>query len=295
MRIHLEGLGFVGSVLAHTLAAAGVKFTWNDINSPTTAWKSSTATVLPSAGDAASYDRWTETPDWIAPYVERGAYWYHSKTAPGAAEIAHDVDMQVARRHRLSSIHVNAERFVLDTRAHFELMRISNRFGDPLIIRTHGFTDATHYLWGWSGYARIDTILPCGLRRPCLYGRATRYELAYAYPWPGTNQWRIGSELVNMRQCRSRAHILDDCADRWRGRIHRMFGETVTVSDIGGLQEGWRPMGPEEYARVAGGEHDAPLLRREGTRLWRIVPMGRFGVRWALSAAHEVMQELERH
>ena len=92
MRVHLEGMGLQGSLLLYLLQQknlANLELTWNDIDSPHTAWKASTGAIYPAnstkfGDDHACHQRWGEWHElgWFQPYLERCNFWFSQKSPP---------------------------------------------------------------------------------------------------------------------------------------------------------------------------------------------------------------------
>lgn len=290
--LHLQGMGIVGCGVALALAELGMEFTWNDQDSPVTAWRACTGAIYPSAAprDLAGYQgwlAWLEKP-WAAGVVERADYWYSTKQPPHAEKgLKPTAEYHGLRRNPKPSLHLNAQRFVEQTRAAFAGQRREHEADGDTVVVTHGFNARLRrYVWGWTGRVRLRTDLPRDLGlRPCLYFRPSLVQMAYAYPIPGTDQWYAGSALITQQQPRSR-DIQPSC-ERWWKLFHAVAGDAVTVtSGPDDLVEGWRPStGPVE------GEDAVPFWEWMDGRLV-VMPMWHSGVRWLPAVVSELTRTL---
>src|SRR5258705_10611253 len=122
MRVHLQGMGVTGSLLARLLEHAGIPFTWHDCEANRVAWKAATGAIYPCGPPGAEdYERWRELLGDVfleEKWWELARYWYNHKKAP------HGSPLKEALRSReglaLSphpSLHVNSQSLVALTRA----------------------------------------------------------------------------------------------------------------------------------------------------------------------------------
>lgn len=77
MTVHIEGMGWLGSMLARRLERADIDFTWSDNDDPFPAWPASTGLVYPTAPDDErsvrgmnGWKRWLKEDEWLAGYTE---------------------------------------------------------------------------------------------------------------------------------------------------------------------------------------------------------------------------------
>lgn len=272
--IHIEGMGWLGSVLAFRLAAEGRAFSWSDTRDPMNSWEASTGLVYP-AGDERSQKNLTEWNRWyLRPFlpdgtVERVNYLFGHKNPPhggkwGFIDLGH---AKVADDHAFS---VNVPAIVAAARDRFaERETDVVPPGTTSVAVAHGTARAESYMWGWSAQVRL--VLPPELEtlehRPVFYGRRVR-RLAYAYALPGTGLHLAGSTLV--RQTTRKELDAEKHFARWMADFREVF-PSIGVEDVARPIQGWRP-------RPAADDLDG--LREDGNRV--IFPaLWHSGVRWA--------------
>lgn len=259
MRVHLEGMGITGSLLALCLERAGVDFTWDDANSPLAAWQASTGAVYPT-GRTGSIDRWTyeRWVEWVRsdrfastyPYswLESCAYWFNHKAPPheGPGQVTREVGGWM-RGTEHAAIQINAQRLVPIVRDRFKEKRRESRDTKRLRIVAHGFSARrTHCYWGWTRLVGLDIAssvkaLSLG-RRASIYFRDGRFNMAYAYPVPGdASRWYAGSSLIKQLRGGERSLEIEPKYERWKQTLERVSGGLLRVVAEGDMLEGWRP------------------------------------------------------
>lgn len=283
-RVHLEGMGFLGSYLAWRLDQAGIPFTWEDRNSDITAWRASTGSVYPSGDPVewACYMQWRASlltaPDAVSLYLAAVPYWYTSKGAPHGGRWPAARDLGYIRQHGVWSIHVNVQSWVRATRRALAERRVPAP-PDAVRVIAHGFSARlAGYVWGWSRRVRLrydtDTFGP----RACFYCREGRFKLAYAYPVPGEpDTWYAGSSMIPQKAARPLE--VDSKYQRWLEDFTRLTHGNVEVEPRADIVQGWRP-------KPAAGDDD--LLRPVGGALV-VRPMGASGVRLAPAVGDELL------
>ena len=144
MSVHIEGMGWLGTVLAWQLSEARIPFTWHDTDEPITAWRASTGGIYPDGNDEggqAAYSEWTQWARYQAqwrPYVEAADFWYSTKNPPHGGRYKAVADIGSLRLAFPPSYHVNVQRWVKRARLAFGPYR------DPLpsptvYVVAHGF------------------------------------------------------------------------------------------------------------------------------------------------------------
>ncbi len=262
MRIHIEGMGILGSLVALTLAGKKIPFTWHDTNEKQVAWQASTGAIYPAGADGSvdkeCYDAFANMLGHsayalLAKHCEFSWYVFNHKKPP------HDgrYDFNPIGNYGLNigdslSMHLNAQTFVPAVRERFKSKRLRDRPTDTkgidFYIVAHGFPSAasqrtSHYYWGWTRLVQLKydkRLLPQQPnKRPCFYFRQGRFVMAYAYPVPGTPWWYSGSSLIVQRERKS----LDMPAkyERWKAFFEKLGGGYVKVAKEGEYLEGWRP------------------------------------------------------
>lgn len=286
MVIHVEGMGWLGSVVAWHLHRAGYDFTWHDIDARFVAWAASTGIVYPTGNDTraesdwATWLRWVDEPPWEDKTgAQACSFWFNHRNPPHGGTYRLFADLGWARMASLPAVQVDVPRLVSHARSHFSAQRTDGPpAGAHTLIRAHGFTPErlVGYLWGWS--APVELTYPAELEEasrlgpPTFYARRNRYTMAYAYKAahePGV--WLAGSATahqLNPRTLATAHHV-----DRWRRTIEELLPR-LRVEAIGDVRQGWRPkaataerLDVEVTAGAAGAVITAPPLRGSGVRL----------------------------
>jgi hypothetical protein len=284
MAVHIEGMGWLGSVLAYRLRAEGVEFTWNDTEDKLNSWEASTGLVYP-AGDERSQKNLTEWNRWyLRPFlpersVERVNYLFAHKSPPHGGKWGfHDLGpAKLADDHAFS---VNVPAIVHQARREFAARRTDSVPAGALLFRAHGTQRAEKYMWGWSAPVRL--VLPPALadleHRPVFYGRQVR-RLVYAYALPGTDLHLAGSTLV--RQSTRKPLNVEKHVARWCADWVVTFPE-IGLMDIGKPVQGWRPRPAEDDHADVVRTGDSVSL----PALWHS------GVRWAPGVIDKAIEQL---
>lgn len=298
--VHIEGMGWLGSVIAWHLERAGIGFTWQDNNAAHVAWRACTGIVYP-AGDersVADYNAWLEwqrRPWWpVRPMGGRAelcAYWFNHRNPPHEGKYRIVKDLVWARMGALPAVQVNVPEIVARTQYHFSgARRTAEPKGRHVLIRAHGFGPRLGgYMWGWS--TPVELSYPSALAaasdlRPTFYSRQGRFKMAYAYAVPGSPElWLAGSSLITQRTAKPL-----DARKHFSGWL-RTFAETmpgIEVVNAGEPVQGWRP-------KPAPGDDGKVHLGR-GARgpVISVPPLWHSGVRWAPSVVQQTMEALER-
>lgn len=304
--VHLEGMGVLGSVLALCLERAHVPFTWHDTDEVTTAWRASTGCVYPvlragskSAQGYAAWNHWLTTglipKRWRC--TERAVAWFNGKVAPHDGSYPVTVDQKALRCNpEHPSVHVNAQRLVPLTRQRFAAHRLPGRSSKAKhYVVAHGFGKRLdHYFWGWA--MPVQLSLPLWMRtrdgdptRPSVYTRYKRFEMAYAYPMPGTQLWYAGSSLIHQRLPKPldvEKHFL-----RWRMIFQRLTKGTVGVHVSGEAMQGWRPAGAKTSEEKSAKDDQLRVLLRG--RTLEVPPLYHSGIRHSPLVVEQVFQKLK--
>lgn len=243
--IHIEGMGWFGSITALALERAEVPFTWHDSGAAHTAWKASTGIVYP-AGDERSelnrhrWQRWVLDgwlPNGSAKMVQ---YQFAHKKPPheGAYEWRRLSSGLGVAAH--SAVAVAVQTIVTEARSRFEHSRLGAApRGTPTIV-AHGHERAKGWVWGWSRKVALANTGEAVLA--AYYGKRHRFDLTYLYPVadePGW--WYAGSALVNERKPRERtATELTAEWMRWCEAKEALF-PALKVLRVQPMVQGWRP------------------------------------------------------
>lgn len=290
MRVHLEGMGVVGSILAHELIAAGHDVTWSDIDRYRTAWKACTGCVFPSgnAADEQARLEWeriaTTLGGSLRHYTEVCPYVFGSQKPPHGGHYSYSrtvLGLNVAEASEVVSVHVNAQLLVGDTRAllaHCELPQYPAPEYDIRIV-THGFS---HLLkaewWGWTVPVRIHRVDPTLPERACYYkhlGPAGGPN--YAYPIPQTDLWYAGSTL---RRSTNELHAEAEYR-LWLRRFLEWTAGAVEVERAGDPIHGWRPSATSPALSKAVPEQWLHPFGPPEEKTWAVWPCATDGIRRA--------------
>lgn len=291
MSVHLEGMGLLGSLLAWQLDRYKVPFSWHDSDSQTAAWRASTGCAYPSGHfqdmeALALWQAWAESPPWpsLPTVCCKASFWYSSKHPPHAAKYRPRVDLGALRMAPIPSVHLDVRSFVRHTREHFKARRLNGRPDGTQVIVAHGFDPRRlrRVIWGWSARVRLG-LSDKLLEQPqptCLYLRVGRYQMAYAYPVPGTDLHFAGSSMVVQQQ--PKALEIESKLARWIEHLERTSGGHARVLDVIETAQGWRPDAhPDDAAWVR--EIDGDLVVR---------PMQASGMRHGPHVLRAVLEEL---
>lgn len=287
--IHIEGMGWFGSVLAYRLDSLGVDFTWSDTEDVKNSWEASTGLVYPAGDERSernlhSWARWYAEPFLPEHTVERVNYLFGHKKQPHGGKWAF-TELGFAKMALASAYSVNVPAIVHGARLKFRYRRVNADEVSAFrrVIVAHGSARAGSYVWGWSVPVKLE--LPDAYSsplRPVLYGRQVR-RLAYAYAVPGTDQHLAGSTLVRQKIRKE----LD--AEKHYARWEKDFTETfpeVGYRRVGEAVQGWRPRPTDT---------DVELIREVGDTLY-VPALWHSGVRWAPEVVDALLQRLEvRH
>jgi hypothetical protein len=296
MKVHLNGFGLTGALLAHRLSRFGVEFTWYDPDLPRTAWKASTGAIYPAGSYKFGPDKecWEVWQRWhqqeqFGPHLEAATYIFGQKQPPhgGKYGTSRDpvYDLGIAD---VPSFHFNAQSFVPEMRRTFEEKRLDAPVerGDrkyDFVINAHGFGDRYAFsYWGWTRLVRLSwDELTLGIeRRPCFYFRPNKVQMAYAYPVPGTKWWYAGSSIIQQKAGNEKSLSIEPKYEKWKELFLKLAKGSVIIAEEGDFLEGWRP---------AAAPTDTAWIRRSGNYL-SVRPLWNSGIRhfpsqWAGIAA----------
>src|ERR1700755_809406 len=161
--IHIEGMGVLGSLIAHQLTTefAGIHLTWHDIDVGCNAWRACTGAVYPS-GDRS--DEWARSRWWLSAthklgpkFVERANYWFSQKHPPHKGKYQIVTKLGSLKCADPQSIHFNAQTFVPWMQERLGQFRKEGASSSAnAYIVAHGFGPRlSHYYWGWSRRGRL--------------------------------------------------------------------------------------------------------------------------------------------
>lgn len=299
-KIHIEGMGLMGCLIATAFERDGIDFTWNDTDEKVTAWKASTGCVFPTGepSEIANYNEWinwlhcqNEFGSWMRTHMERGLWTYISFAPPhdgrkvGVLELTRLGHLAVSN---MSTLHLNVPMFVAQTSEKFAGARADRRPDQELIV-SHGYKRAVRYGWGWSCRAslKLSDELLAALQgaRPCLYLRKG-YLMYYAYPMPATDQFIVGTQNVSQKEPKERD--TDTPYLKWLEHLEKTVGDHVWVRKLfdSTMQQGWRPYGEE-------GTKDVVRTKRE-PRTYFVKPQSGNGLRMFPGTYRALRKAMER-
>jgi hypothetical protein len=278
MRLHLSGMGVLGSLTAWQLHLRGIDFTWDDSEEKINAWGASTGACYPSGGEVdtkchATWIDWATNGIYPSKVVEVCSYWVDRLTKSLPHGLEADVEKEFKGVRLVGkSVHLDAQRLVTLTRLEFgDRRRKSAALSKPGAVRlvSHGFSKRrARYLWGWTRLVKLKYPPAVSVSgRPSFYLRKNRFQFAYCYPQAGTEWWYAGSNLISQHEARS-LKILPKY-EAWKARFEELANGAVKVSEEGQMLEGWRPAkagklsGTEGYASDGGS-----FIEREGQAVY---------------------------
>lgn len=295
--IHIQGMGWIGSILALNLERQGVDFTWHDTEARRVAWRASNGVIYPD-GDAAAkaskqvWDGWVASGLLPADIVSPALFAYSQKSPPhGGTYKPIQLWPGVHSSPPGEAYIVNVAGAVAYTRERFADRRLDSAPADSTIVVSHGSSERCGgYDWGWTAKARLK--LPNAAKRAIsdvggiqMYGRVNRFELAHATSIPGNpDRFKIGTSSQNSGKSRPN-DALAQFAKRIQ-QVERLF-PGVKVLDAETPVEGWRPRNkrPDDTAPRWTPNYD-------GQRLV-LAPAGHNGVRFAPRIVADALTALE--
>lgn len=290
MTLHIEGMGWLGSLIAARLHRDGYDFTWHDTETPIRAWRASTGLVSPDGDDRsrAELDAFNaEVRPLLGDYCEPVTYCYSHKNPPHSG-VYPTQPLRPGLTAALTDAYVvDVPGFVHATRRRHTEQRTEGVPRDAhLVIQAHSGGRTGAQIWGWSALAQLH--IPADIveaaPNPVFYGRVVR-RIAYAYPLPGTKLHRIGSTMVRQTQPKPLDAVKH--LHRWSVDFANLF-PSIRVDIAGEPVQGWRPS-PRE--NDSGGPEF--VQRNGGPARLTMPPLAHSGVRWSpsvLRAAYGAIQ-----
>ena len=291
MKIHLQGMGLLGSIIAWHLEERCIPFVWSDIDANVCAWRASTGCVYPS-GDNAEFDAYVQWREWNnggAPWSDRlghisetAAYWFLTKNPPHGAKYGIANQVGKLRMGTRPTVQVNVQRFVEDTRrAFFARHWTGEPATDSTVVVSHGYDRRrlSHFKWGWSAKVKLE-VAPEILWKSEVFGRPNLYLkrgamsfLIYAYPVPGEPEhWYAGSSVI--RQTTPKALEVEKKFAFWKRCVEETSEGAVKVLEASYFSEGWRPCAKDddtEFSRWIDGQLVVRPMSHSGVRLSPLV------------------------
>lgn len=287
MKVHIEGMGLTGSMLATMLAERGIEFTWHDTDDKQVAWQASTGAIYPAGSHKFGPDEDCRTvwADWHARQLfgtstEEARYVYCTKSPPHEGKYAREQLESGLWLAGPSSYHLNAQELVPAVRERFAAQRVQVAFAPgpddvDWYIVAHGWGRRLgHMYWGWTRLVTLDYDRSLYQRdgqelRPCFYFREGRFVMAYAYPVPNTPYWYAGSSIIKQPILGRKSLEMEPKYDRWKTNFERLAAGAVTVAQEGDFIEGWRPAAKADddaWTRVRGNVISVRPLWNSGIR-----------------------------
>lgn len=261
MRIHLEGMGLQGSMIATLLARNGLDFTWNDTKESICAWPASTGAIYPSGSTKFGPDEKCRTvwAHWhqnklFDNWTERATWCFSSVKPPH--ESKHRFHRIIDGRFGVlsaPSYHLNAQEMVAAARKRFANREDEQPPNNCTKIVTHGWTERRAYCyWGWTRLVQLACTQPfMDHGRPAFYFRPNRFVMVYAYPVPGTAYHYAGSSLLKQALGKEKSLSVEPKYELWKKRFCEMSAGNVMIVQEGKMLEGWRPVcADSDWVRV---------------------------------------------
>ena len=259
MSVHLEGMGWLGSMLARQLTMEGIDFTWHDTDRWACAWPASTGLVYPTFDPptVVGYNgmrRWVDGNRHFAQgEVEQCTWWYTSNAAPGINRAPKGtsapkplVDQGWVRAAVEPAWQVNVQQVVHESRRRFERHRVVEPPDADAYVVAHGFDPSrvAAFSWGWSCKTRVtwpDEIAQNSVNgRPVLYAKTGRWIANYLYPVAGEpDTFWAGSIQIHQRD--PQPLEVSKHWVKWNERVKLLTGGRVSVEQAEPFRQGWRP------------------------------------------------------
>jgi hypothetical protein len=287
MKVHIEGMGLTGSMLARLLWRNEVDFTWHDSRDPRVAWQASTGAIYPSGSekfgpDEACREVWAQwhEQDLFEGATEEARFVYCTKAPPHGGKYAREQLESGLWLAGPSAFHLNAQKLVPATRELFAEGEVQAAFAPKMddvdwYIQAHGWGKRLgHVYWGWTRLVTLDYDRSLYQRdgqemRPAFYFREGRFIMAYAYPVPDTPYWYAGSSIIKQPVMGRKSLSMEDKYERWKANFERLGMGSVKVAQEGEFIEGWRPAAKaddEAWTRVRGNAITVRPLWNSGIR-----------------------------
>lgn len=262
-RIHLEGFGLQGALIAHELALKGIDFTWHDTDAEHVAWKASTGAIYPSGStkfgpDMPCHHEWynKHLSGEYGAHLTRAHYVFCTKRPPHEGNYSFTETVHGIKVGETPSFHFNAQTFVNEMRRKYEERRGACQPGSILII-AHGFSDrSSHAYWGWTVPVKLTYNKSMYGETTAFYFRPDRVQMAYAYPIAGTPFHYAGSSIIKQRLGKFHSLEIAPKYETWKQRMFKFSNGAIDAIDpVGDPVEGWRPAvaeGDDAWARIRG-------------------------------------------
>lgn len=244
-KIHIIGMGVVGSILARHLHEQGIEFSWFNEDKEFTAWKASTGCIYPSGDelDNFNYERFPESAKRLGINYEEALYSFTQKSIPHHEG---DKSLQVISQDGLlkfvnkPSYHINVQELVKHTREKFIGKFRTQAPEGSFVIHAHGFHGAmqTDYRWGWSCEATLQ--VPQREVRICFNLKEGRFNNSYIYPKPGTEKYYFGTHFIYQRAPKHLETLKK--AEKILEHVNSVLPDSYKIRpDFSTIVEGWRP------------------------------------------------------
>ena len=264
-KLHLEGMGVMGCLIAIALESEEIDFTWNDTDEgdeTRLAWKVSTGAILPF-GDHESQlalKMWTDALEgdsflgkWLQGNVIQSTFCYVSQNPPhNGAKFGIKAEAEVGgvKISNAYGWNMDVQTVVRNTRLYFHDKRRESAPKRSVTIVTHGFGPNIYkWSWGWSGLVHVrftGTFLrhKAMRRRPPLMYMRQGYQLPYLYKVGrrAADLFYCGTTLIT--QSKPRSLPIEPKYETWEKNMMRAAGGVIDEISLvpGSLKEGWRPM-----------------------------------------------------
>jgi hypothetical protein len=263
--VHVSGVGMLGAFVCHELARRGIPFTWDDTDSPFTAWRVCTGAIIPydDAVDswyAAGYRFWREgVAEDLREYLEPVRLVYALKNPPARQQAKKPTPLATAPcgvrlwPEAQTGWQLQAQRFVGEVRTrHASTRRETDEPVDGRRTRIHcrGVLDTLSRpipLWGWTVLAQLRPKTRCpfwpadGPRVSLHFNDPSKPGARYYFqPYAGdVNWWWAGSDRVRQKEPTAL-----DCQVRlqtFQAAVEAVWGQWMDVTYHTEIWQGWRP------------------------------------------------------
>lgn len=291
--VHIEGMGWLGSVLARRLERAGIDFTWHDNDDPFPAWPASTGLVYPtdptderSVMGMKGWQRWIHEDPWLADFTERVSVGFVTANPPSGGKYE-AVDLGGIKIGQAPCYATDPRAIVTAARERYASARREADPGDPnsILIQAHAHGPRLQsMMWGWSARVKLHEQIDFS-RRVAYYGHRMS-QSCYAYPIPRTEFFFAGSASFEQRT--PKRLDTDNHFALWR----KFFLKQFPVSEVELVEppvQGWRPRWKE-------GDSLKPkrIILPSDRRCITLPPLRHSGVRWCPPIIDLTVRGIER-
>jgi hypothetical protein len=313
MKIHVSGVGALGSFVVWELSRRGVNFTWDDIESPHAAWFATTGAIIPcedrdTSPFAMGYKFWRDTAvHWseFTSFLEPVRTIYCQKNPP--QRVTRKWTNNGSKQNPLwfedlPGWQFDMDGFVVDTRETFKTQRVDappKRGSVYLMCRGVGREqpEPPTVLWGWRSWATLAPATGCPFawgpqdQRPVIhFNDAERsFERYYFHPVANNRDWWwCGSEAILQKEPESRSERAKRGYELFLETAAKRFGDWLKVYPVSDVVQGWRPK-PNKVILDALGDESVWEVR---PGVWSAIPLPKSGVQAGPYHANRIIERM---